>query len=260
MIRVQRGPELLATLSTIQYDRWGSKTNEQVVVVDGPADVQSGQVFDTWPGPVVMTVNETNRAEWLARCQPYKDLAENQLWILNNEPVRLLEGARLLMPGAGLYWMANIIQPEVRSICIVDISQQQVKFCTALWQQWNGVNYGEFVWNYIQEHRLEHYELDIADLDPASRLRLCKRDNFVTYVNKQFEKLLPNFAEDWSQAQRYKQVLTHTGSLVDWVLANGLHNVDAVWQSNILDYKWTLMHHTEKQIAEYEKAIESKHL
>lgn len=259
-VYVQRGPELLATLSTIQFDRWGSKTNQAVVVTDEPADIVSGQVFDDWPGQVVMTVDENNRAEWLARCQRYKDLAENQLWVLNNEPVRLLEGARLLMPGAGLYWMANIIQPQVRHIQIVDISQQQVKFCTALWQQWNGVNYGEFVWNYIQQHQLEHYELDIADLDPASRLRLRKRDNFVTYVNKQFDKLLPDFAQEWAQAQRYKQVSAHTGSLVDWVLNNGLADVDSVWQSNILDYKWTLMHHTENQIAEYEKAIESKYL
>ena len=164
------------------------------------------------------------------------------------------------MPGAGLYWLANIVQPQVRSVRIVDISKQQVKFCTTLWEQWDGIGYGEFAWNYIQHHKLEHYELDIADLDPASRLRLRKRDNFVTYVNKQFEKQLPNFQEEWLQAKRYKQVQAQQASLVDWVLSNDLDQVDAIWQSNILDYKWTLMHHTEKQIAQYEKAIESKHL
>jgi hypothetical protein len=260
MISVKRGPELYATLSTIQFDKWGSKTNLAVTVTDDPADVESGQVFDNWPGAPVMTVNESNKAEWFALCKPYLDLAENQLWVLNNEPVRLLEGSRLVMPGAGLYWLANIVQPEVRSICIVDISRQQVKFCTTLWQQWDGVGYGEFAWNYIQHHNLQHYELDIADLDPASRLRLRKRENFVTYVNKQFEKQLPNFQEEWLQAQRYKQVTAQQASLVDWVLSNDLDQVDAIWQSNILDYKWTLMHHTEKQIAEYENAIKSKHL
>jgi len=260
MIYIQHGPELYATLSTILFDRWGSKTNQEVTVINAPADIQSGQVFDDWPGQLQMTVTEHNKAEWLDTCRPYKDLAENQLWVFNNEPVQLLNGTRLVMPGSGLCWLANIVQPQVQDIHIVDISRQQIKFCLELWENWDGNNYAQFTWDYIKRNQLQHYELDIADLDPVGRLRLRKEENFIAYVNEQFEKLLPNFSLQWVQAKHNKKLHARVGSIIDCVLDNRLKEIDSIWQSNILDYKWTYMHHTEKQIAEYEKAIESKHL
>lgn len=260
MIYVQRGLELYATLSTILFDRWGSKTDQQVTVTDAPADIQSGQVFTDWPGPLQMTVTEHNKAEWLSMCKPYKDLAENQLWVLNNESLQLLSGTRLVMPGSGLCWLANITQPQVRDIHIVDISRQQVQFCLELWQHWDGHDYAQFAWNYITRNNLQHYELDIADLDPVGRLRLRKQEYFIDHVNHQFEKLLPNFSSQWAQAKSTKRLHARVGSIVDCVLDSRLTNIDAIWESNILDYKWTYMHHTEQQIAEYEETIKSKHL
>jgi hypothetical protein len=260
MIYIQQGPELYATLSTILFDRWGSKTNQEVTVIDSPADIQSGQVFDDWPGQLQMTITQDNKAEWLTLCKPYKDLAENQLWILNNESVQILNGTKLLMPGSGLCWLANILQPRVRSIHIVDISRQQVKFCLELWEYWNGNNYAQFAWDYIKRNDLQHYELDIADLDPMNRLRLRKEENFVAYVNEQFEKLLPNFSAQWVQVKQDKRLYVRAGSIVDCVLDNKLSEVDVMWESNILDYKWTYMHHTEQQIAKYKETIKSKHL
>jgi hypothetical protein len=164
------------------------------------------------------------------------------------------------MPGSGLCWMANMLQPQVRSIHIVDISRQQVKFCLELWEKWDGNNYAQFAWNYIKQNNLQHYELDIADLDPVARYRLGKEENFVAYVNEQFEKLLPSFTSQWAQVKQHKKLYARVGSIVDCVLDNRLTDIDSIWQSNILDYKWTYMHHTEKQIAEYEEAIKSKHL
>lgn len=177
--------------------------------------------------------------------QDYKNIAENQLWVFNNEPINVVKKKTLLTPGSGLYWILNIVDPATQHIQIVDISQIQVKFCQALWNTWTGVDYGTFVWEFINQNKLVHYELDNPNITPLDRLKLKNKKTFIEYVNNRFNATVGTYFEiAWTQAKQNKTVDFCNDNLITWVLNNNLDKYDDIWCSNILNYKWTLLHTT----------------
>jgi hypothetical protein len=190
----------------------------------------------------------------------YRTLAESQLWVLNNEPVVIAQGKSLLTPGSGMLWMLNIINQTNQLLQVVDISQTQVKFCQKLWESWDGVNYGEFTWNFIRENNLIHYEIDIADLDAVGRLKLRSKSNFINHVNDKFNKTLLehnviDFSAQWHHAKTIKNPQFNCANLIDWVLKFGTAEYDSIWCSNILEYKWTLLNNTQEEFQNFVKSI-----
>lgn len=191
--------------------------------------------------------------------QDYKNIAEQQLWVFNNEPVVLVKKKKLLTPGSGLSWMLNITQPETSEIQIVDISQTQIKFCKKLWQQWDGTNYGLFVWDFIEENKLKHYEVDNPALTQLDRLKLRSKSKFIEYVDSTFAASVPgNFSAAWKQARQTKKVDFCKDNFISWVINNDISEFDDIWSSNILDYKWTLMHTTVEQYAQFKQKLNEK--
>jgi hypothetical protein len=181
----------------------------------------------------------------LAKFQDYKSIAENQLWIFNNEPITVVGRPRLISPGSGLSWMLNVIDRTTQYLQIVDISRVQIDFCRKLWTTWNGTDYGNFVWNFIAQHKLKHYEVDNPTLTPLERLQLKKQSTFVEYVNSRFANQAgEHFTNRWQQAQKTKVVEFCNDNLIDWVLKNDVSGYDNIWRSNILSYKWTMLHTT----------------
>jgi hypothetical protein len=192
----------------------------------------------------------------LDKFSDYIHLAETQLWVLNNETITATTNTNLLMPGSGLGWMLNIIQPSVKQIQIVDISRTQIEFCHKLWTTWDGNDYGNFAWQFIEQNQLTHYELDRANLSPIERLQLKARSKFVKHVNDYFSDIMPdNFVELWTRAQQTKTVNITNNNLVTWALNNDTQQFDSIWCSNILDYKWTLLHTTADQCNQFKTKI-----
>ena len=188
--------------------------------------------------------------------QDYKNIAENQLWVFNNEPVDVVKKKTLLTPGSGLYWILNIVEPATQHIQIVDISRIQVKFCQALWNTWNGVDYGTFVWEFICQNKLVHYELDNPNLTPLERLKLKNKKTFIEYVNNRFDITVgTNFESTWCQAKQNKTVDFCNDNLITWVLNNNLDKYDDIWCSNILNYKWTLLHTTVEEYKNFQTKL-----
>jgi len=186
----------------------------------------------------------------------YKQLAESQLWVFNNEPIELVKKSKLLAPGSGLYWILNIVEPATEHIQIVDISHVQVKFCQALWQNWDGVNYGSFVWDFISQNNLIHYQLDVPDLTPIERLKIKGKQKFIEYVNTKFDhQVTEEFKTKWLHARQHKQVEFCNDNLITWVLAHNVDKYDNIWCSNILDYKWTLLHTTMKEYTDFQAKL-----
>jgi len=186
----------------------------------------------------------------------YKNIAENQLWIFNNEPITAVKKKTLLSPGSGLYWILNIIESATQEIQIVDISQTQVKFCRALWNTWDGIDYGNFVWNFIAQNNLVHYELDNFNLSPLERLKLKNKTKFVEYVNNKFSSAVnDNFFNAWTHAKQTKTVNFCNDNLVTWVLSHNVDKYDDIWCSNILNYKWTLLHTTVEEYKNFQNKI-----
>lgn len=192
----------------------------------------------------------------LTKFQEYKNIAENQLWVFNNEPITIVKKSKLVSPGSGLSWILNIINPATTTMQIVDISRMQLKFCQEVWNNWNGDNYGEFVWDFINLNKLAHYELDNPALTPLERLKLKGRTKFVEYVNTTFDSLVGNdFTTYWAVAKQRKTVNFCNDNLVNWVINNNVNEYDYIWCSNILDYKWTLLHTTVEQYAKFQLKI-----
>jgi hypothetical protein len=192
----------------------------------------------------------------LEKFSDYVHLAETQFWVLNNEPITAATNTNLLMPGSGLGWILNIVQESVKQIQIVDISRTQIDFCHQLWTTWDGNNYGNFAWQFIEQKQLTHYELDRADLSPIERLQLKAQSKFIKHVNDYFVDIMPdNFVELWTHAQQNKTVNMTNNNLVTWVLNNDTQQFDSIWCSNILDYKWTLLHTTVDECNQFKTKI-----
>jgi hypothetical protein len=192
----------------------------------------------------------------LLKFQDYKNIAENQLWIFNNEPITIVKQQQLVSPGSGLSWILNVIDAATQHLQIVDISRVQLDFCQQLWTTWNGSDYGNFVWNFITQNKLKHYEVDNPNITPLERLQLKKQSIFVEYVNSRFTKQVEkNFVNCWQQAQKTKVVEFCNDNLVEWVLKNNVSAYDNIWCSNILNYKWTLLHTTVEQYNNFQSKI-----
>jgi hypothetical protein len=192
----------------------------------------------------------------LTKFQEYNNIAENQLWVFNNEPIVVVNQSKLVSPGSGLSWILNIVAPATTEIQIVDISHVQIKFCQTVWDNWNGDKYGEFVWNFITSHDLCHYELDNPKLTSLERLKLKGHTKFVEYVNTTFDSIVSkDFKNLWSLAKKTKTVNFCNDNLVNWVINNEINKYDHIWCSNILDYKWTLLHTTVEQYTKFQSKI-----
>lgn len=191
----------------------------------------------------------------------YIDLAENQLWVLNNEPIEVIDSDMIVCPASGLFWIANIVRDNCCQMHLVDISGTQLDLARNLWNSWDGKNYGEFVWQFIKKHKVQHFQLDRIDIDKVERIRLSRQNQFVEYVNKVFESVLnslgidpDDFVENWMLSRRNKSIFFHKNNLISWVLENNTPP-QQIWASNILNYKWTMLHTSPDDCLSFRKKI-----
>lgn len=196
---------------------------------------------------------EYTKGKTLACLKDYINLAETQLWVFNNEPITVEPVSHLITPGSGLYWMLHKCHPDVKTIDIVDISRTQLDWCKHLQDNWNGNNYGQFVWDYIKHNNLVHYELDQTNLDRTQRLHFKKQIFFVEYVNTVFDRLvkqagIEDFQHAWTNSTCCVNITQ--GNLVEYNIPAGAR----VWMSNILDYKYTLITTDYNTLLNYENA------
>ena len=183
--------------------------------------------------------------------QDYFDLAENQLWVFNNEFITIdPKHSRLVTPASGLFWILNLINTKVNSIDLVDISRPQLQLAKELLDNWDGVDYGSFVYNFMKSNRIIHYNLENPNLTKQERVLLLKRSIFVDRVNTVFAKYAPsNFATLW-QKSKTKRVTCHNQDIIDF-LKDTTGEFD-IWLSNILDYKYTMLKHSITELRSYE--------
>jgi hypothetical protein len=195
---------------------------------------------------------------WVDYFNQYKNIAEGQLWIFNNEklPNQSVTG-KILTPGSGLFWMLCAIDQNCTKITICDISKNQVNFCSKLWEDWNGRDYGGFVVDFMSEHNVKHFQLDDPALGKEERVKMLSKKYLKTYVNAKFEELLEtynvdNFVGKWTGA-KFKPVDFYNQSILD----QDLTKYDAIWCSNILDYKWTLLNHNKECVDQFDKNLKN---
>jgi hypothetical protein len=189
--------------------------------------------------------------------QDYFDLAENQLWVLNNETIEAApKHKHLVCPASGLFWMLNLINTKIESIDLVDISRPQLQLAKELLDKWDGVDYGTFVYDFIKRNQIVHYNLENPNLSKQERVLLLKRSVFVNRVNTIFAQHMPeDFSIRW-QKDKTKQIKFYNQDIIDFLkTASGEFDI---WLSNILNYKYTMLKHSITELQLYEHYTKSK--
>lgn len=191
------------------------------------------------------------RDSWIQKQQSYIDMAEQHLWILNNQLVDRIDVKHLISPASGVFWMAG---SDAETIDLVDISQWQIALVENLINHWDGHDYGSFVRDFVIKNKIKHLQFDVA-MEQADKVKLLvDKDRFCEYVNSRFREQIQglgidpgNFSDHWDKVRR-KKITLHLTNMVNYLLKTDLGPDYGVWLSNILDYKYTWVKSTAEQI------------
>jgi hypothetical protein len=191
-----------------------------------------------------------NIEQYVAEETEYFALAESQFWIFNNESLNILtSNTRLVTPASGLFWIFNLVNQSITNIDLVDISKTQIKFSQELWNTWDGVNYGRQVANFVKQNKIKNLQLD-KPIDQLEELRLSNPVYIENTVNKIFDnqccEYKIDFAELWTNRHRVTLSFTNS-SIIDFLIRTKLSGFD-LWMSNILDYKYNLLKHSDVEL------------
>lgn len=184
--------------------------------------------------------------QYLTGQEEYIKLAENQLWIFNNESYKVYNvNDTLICPGSGLYWMFHLAATDIKCLKLVDISKTQIQFTKELWNNWDGHNYGLFASNFIKQNKIQHFNLEDPNISKLDKIKLLKPSVLIDRINATFDNQcqvygIQNFAAKW-QVIKNKNVDFYNRDIVDF-LSEYTTPAD-VWLSNILNYKYTLLKH-----------------
>lgn len=175
--------------------------------------------------------------KWISEQQYQFDIAENHLWVLNNEPTYLANGT-VISPASGLFWIKNLFNTDVERIYLLDISQTQIDFVTKLLNEWDGNNYGKFCLDYMFKNKVRHFNLDDPKLTSEEKISLIKEQRFIDYVNSR----ITVDTSDWT-AVKHKVVQIENVDMVKRLptLVSEIDGPISVWASNILNYRYTLI-------------------
>jgi len=200
--------------------------------------------------------DDDSKNRWLITQQSYIDQAENQLWIFNNEPIRIATEKILIAPASGLFWVINLLESPAEKILLVDISHVQLNFAQHLLKFWNGDNYGQFVFDYMKKHNIIHFNIDQPNLNDIERLKLKNPKVFISTVNDVFDKNIPvNFKSKWNNRQQEKIEFYHDDMIKFLPNYVETHDNVNIWKSNILNYKYTLLKNSSDELNRFTNII-----
>ena len=163
----------------------------------------------------------------------YKRMIENTLWIFNNETLKIKKTTQVLCTGGGIGWMLQ----TAKKIHICDISKLQLKFVDQCTKQWNGHNFGEFVYRFLIENKVKHWHLNLDEEQDSNKELIMDKDKFVYAVNHNFNALVDKYRKNtWAwQDLENKQITCENKNILDCV--KGYH-IDSINLSNIMDFKY----------------------
>jgi hypothetical protein len=96
------------------------------------------------------------------------------------------------MTGGGVHWMF-----QKGNVNIFDISKVQVAFINLLLQDWNGENYGEFVYHFITKNKIKHFHVNLNETQNSNKDLISNKQQFIEKINANFETLKNKYDPDW---------------------------------------------------------------
>ena len=222
MIVIKDGPEFSKIYADKAFDKWGAPTTEDIRIVEEWND------FNVPSDAEKIDANVSYDANF----DDYYNIIENPLWIFNNEMIKLKTDVH--MTGGGVHWMF-----QKGNVNIFDISKVQVAFIKLLLQEWNGENYGEFVYNFITKNKIIHFHVNLNETQNSNKELISNKNEFIEKINANFEMLKNTYDPDWKWNSE-KNVKVQNGNLIAQ-----LPNVylGKALISNIFDFKYYFAKH-----------------
>lgn len=180
MIVIKNGPEFSKIYADKAFDKWGSPTNEDIRIIEEWTDFDIPADAERYDANLPYDVDFSE----------YCDMIENTLWIFNNEMIKLKKD--VYMTGGGVHWMF-----QTGDVNIFDISKTQVNFINSLLKNWNGENYGQFVYEFIKKNKILHFHVNLNEKQDSYKTLLFDKNNFITKINENFEMLKNKYYPDW---------------------------------------------------------------
>lgn len=217
MIVIKDGPEFSKIYADKAFDKWGEPTKDDIRVVEQWSDFDIPPDAETIDANIPYDINFSD----------YYNMIENTLWIFNNEMIKLKTDVH--MTGGGVNWMF-----QKGNVNIFDISKVQVKFIKSLLADWNGENYGEFVYNFIIRNKVIHFHVNLSEIQNSNKGLISNKNEFIKKINENFDMLKKKYDPDWKWNSD-KNVQVHNGNLI-----TELPNVylGKALVSNIFDFKY----------------------
>ena len=224
MIVIKDGPNFNKIYADKAFDKWGLPI-AGIRFVEPEKDIR---VVEEWTD-----IDIPANAERIDANEPYDvdfeeyyNLIENTLWVFNNEVMKLKKN--VYMTGAGVNWMF-----QEGEINIYDISKAQVKFVNSLIEEWDGNNYGKFVYNFIVKNKIMHFHLNLNEEQKSNRDLIRKKDDFIKAINDNFEFLKKKYKPDWKWNP--KNIKVKNGNLIEQM--SKVYLGKAIL-TNIFDFKY----------------------
>ena len=182
---IKDGKYLPQTYASHAFDHWGTPSNAECHIVENFEDVinkKDAQLIDA-SEPVKENFDE------------YCDMIENTMWIFNNETMKIKEGDVYIV-GSGINWMF-----QKGNVNIYDISKVQIQFIESLLKNWNGENYGKFVYDFLQQNKIRHFHVNLNEKQESNKILVNNKENFIEKINENFALLKERYCPDWQWKQ-----------------------------------------------------------
>ena len=180
MIVIKDGPQFNKIYADKAFDKWGNPSDEDIRIVENWKDLKIPDSAEKYDANLPYDVDFSE----------YCQMIENTLWIFNNEMIKLKKD--VYMTGGGIHWMF-----QKGNINIFDISKMQIKFIQSLIQNWNGKNYGKFVYEFIKKNKVIHFHVNLNEKQDSNKDLFLDKDNFIHRINDNFEFLKNKYNPNW---------------------------------------------------------------
>tara|TARA_B100000780_G_scaffold230663_1_gene170418 strand:+ start:1574 stop:2836 length:1263 start_codon:yes stop_codon:yes gene_type:complete len=216
MIVIKSGPEFSKIYADKAFDKWGAPTDKDIRIVEEWTDIDIPDHAERYDANIPYDVN----------FDEYCKMIEHTLWIFNNEMIKLKTDVH--MTGGGVHWMF-----QKGNVNIFDISKTQVAFIDSLLQNWDGENYGQFVYNFITKNKVLHFHVNLNEEQNSNKDLILNKNEFITKINENFEMLKNKYDPNWQWNP--ENVKVNNGDLISQLSTVYLGKALV---SNIFDFKY----------------------
>lgn len=174
----------------------------------------------------------------------YNNMIENTIWIFNNHEFKKIQKEKVLMPGAGMEWIFQWLTKNCKNLTVCDVSKMQILFVEKIYSEWNGKNYGKFVYDFIKKYKIKHFHINFNEkyeLEKNKFYYLKNAEDFCKKINDNFNMLVQkyfptqNFEQLFEHAKKNKKIVIKQGDIFEESKNFNLREINL---SNICNFKY----------------------